>query len=132
MKWSEAYLIGCPTVDEQHKELIEKVDELEQRLENDEADDHSFTDALMFVVDYARDHFRDEENLMFETGYPGFENHRMLHDRLVNHLANFLKDMQQGNGGTFSELVSYLHVWIDGHVLVEDIKFGKFFRTAKK
>ncbi|EKD81227.1 MAG: hypothetical protein ACD_39C01901G0006 [uncultured bacterium] len=132
MKWSEAYLIGCQQVDEQHKELIEKVDELELRLENDEADDNSFTDALMFVVDYARNHFRDEENLMIETGYPGFENHRILHDRLVNHLANFLKDMQKGNGGTFSELVSYLHVWIDGHVLVEDIKFGRFYRSAKK
>ncbi|OGK04818.1 MAG: hypothetical protein A2W80_10315 [Candidatus Riflebacteria bacterium GWC2_50_8] len=132
MKWSEAYLIGCPKVDEQHKELIEKVDELELKLENNEADDEGFTDALMFVVDYARNHFRDEENLMIATGYPDFEHHRTLHDRLVSHLTNFLMDMQQGKGGTFSELVSYMHVWINGHVLVEDIKFGKFFRTAKK
>lgn len=132
MKWCESYSIGYPDIDAQHKELIEKVDELETRLTQGEVNDSIFSDAILFVVDYARTHFKDEEALMLKIGYPGFETQRRMHDHLINHLANFLKDMQRGNGGTFSELVSYLHVWIEGHVLNEDRKIGEFLRRTNK
>jgi len=127
MQWSDDYNIGCPGIDAQHKELVEKVNELEKLLASGQADDEGFSDAILFVVEYARIHFRDEEEFMQQMQYPGFLAHRKLHDQMVNHLANFLKDMQSGAGGTFSELVSYLYVWIQAHVLVEDRKFGDFY-----
>lgn len=127
MQWSDDYNIGCPGIDSQHKELVEKVNELERLLTSGEANDESFSDAILFVVEYARTHFRDEEELMERMHYPDFAAHCKLHDQMVNHLASFLKDMQSGNGGTFSELVSYLYVWIQAHVLGEDRKFGEFY-----
>ncbi|PKL45967.1 MAG: hypothetical protein CVV42_18075 [Candidatus Riflebacteria bacterium HGW-Riflebacteria-2] len=127
MQWSDEFNVGCPGIDAQHKELVEKVNELERLLACGEADDENFSDAILFVVEYARTHFRDEEELMQKMQYPGFVAHRKLHDQMVNHLANFLKDMQSGNGGTFSELVSYLYVWIQAHVLIEDRKFGDYY-----
>lgn len=130
MEWSDTFNIGCAVIDAQHKELIEKVNTLEELLARGEADDESFSDAILFVVDYARTHFSEEENLMEKLKYPGFAQHRKLHDQMVNHLANFLKDMQSGSGGTFSELVSYLYVWIEAHVLVEDRKFGDYYHSC--
>ncbi len=133
MQWSDDYKVGCPRIDEQHKELAEKVNELEKLLAGGRADEENFSDAILFVVEYARTHFRDEEELMQQMRYPAFAEHRKLHDHMVSHLANFLKDMQSGCGGTFSELVSYLYVWIQAHVLIEDRKFGDFYsQSAEK
>jgi len=132
MQWSDDYNVGCPGIDAQHKELVEKVNELERLLASGEADDESFSDAILFVVEYARTHFHDEEELMQQMQYPGFAAHRKLHDQMVNHLVAFLKDMQSGNGGTFSELVSYMYVWIQAHVLVEDRKFGDYYINHAK
>lgn len=130
MKWSDKFCIGCAIIDAQHKELIEKVAALEELLAQGKADDESFSDAILFVVEYARTHFKEEEDLMEKLQYPGFAQHRKLHDQMINHLANFLKDMQSGVGGTFSELVSYLYVWIEAHVLVEDRKFGDHYNSS--
>jgi len=132
MKWCESFSIGFPEVDSQHKQLIEKVDGLENQLMNGCVDDNSFANTFLFVVDYARSHFTDEEDMMLEIGYPEFEEHRQMHDQLINHLAIFLKDMQSGNGGTFSELISYLHIWIEAHILTEDRKIGEFLRQTMK
>jgi len=124
MKWLDEYNIGIDEIDSQHKELFKILAQLKQSFSKDE-------DALKtfkFLVDYTDKHFSKEEEFMQQISYPDYDNHKKIHEDLINQVVGILKGIR--NGGKFdpSYLVQFLTDWVLTHIGDEDRRIGAFYR----
>jgi len=129
MKWSEDFNIGFERVDFQHQELCHMVDQLEQNYAGT-CTDKGVADALKFIVDYTRYHFREEETLMREISYPEIENHQKLHKELIDQVTAILLQLKAGHPLQIADLLTFLISWVKNHIIDEDKKIGAFIKNT--
>ena len=64
IKWDSKFELGIPTIDEQHKNLVQLCNNFYQEIlqqSNKPAFECSFSNTLHECVEYVKTHFRDEE-----------------------------------------------------------------------
>ena len=72
-------LTGNELIDEQHKELINRINKLVGACENGVCQLEAIR-MLDFLSDYTDFHFREEEELQEKAEYPGLEEHKARHE----------------------------------------------------
>ncbi|MCL2608530.1 MAG: hemerythrin family protein [Treponema sp.] len=116
---------GVPNIDEQHKELIKRINDVVAL--GGEASKKEDTDRLIgFLEEYVLKHFRDEEQLQRNSGYPKYEWHRGQHEEYIRNLAK-LKEEYAKNGPSLSftiALNSSVIEWIVRHIRSVDKELG--------
>ncbi|MEW6711803.1 MAG: hemerythrin family protein [Candidatus Riflebacteria bacterium] len=128
MLWDNAFEIGCPRVDDQHRELIEMVAQLSS-INSADISNKKLADVLRFLVGYTRYHFSAEEQFMFNIGYPQLEEHRKIHDQLIQDVTGILVRLRSGEKPDIEQLVTFLKEWVARHILDEDHKIGVFLKN---
>jgi len=123
MDWKTQCLIGIPELDEQHGQLFECID----RLEN--AKDEKQRELAVYYVmeelkDYARIHFSVEEIVMRLFDYPGLEAHVAEHREFTDRLKALEK--VELNHDVHAEAGSFLRGWLTKHIMVSDRKYADF------
>jgi hemerythrin len=136
MEWSEKLSVGITTIDNQHRELFKRINNLvvaiKQHRCRDEVDN-----TIKFLEDYARVHFSDEERHMKEARYAGYAEQHEDHGRYLAALAE-LKEQASlprvpGSSYDLSATTNQVVVdWIVDHILKMDMKFGDFLRARKE
>ncbi|MDD3148031.1 MAG: bacteriohemerythrin [Candidatus Riflebacteria bacterium] len=128
MKWDPALSVGCEAIDNQHKELIQLVDELES-VSGSGISSELLARSLKFIVNYSRHHFSAEEELMKSIGFDDLPRHKEIHNELIQKITDILLQMKDGHNPAPLELVNYFIDWVKKHVMEEDQKIGAFWRT---
>lgn len=123
MDWTTQYMIGIPEIDEQHRQLFECID----RLENAK-DDRQRELAVYFVMDELRDyahiHFAVEETVMRLFDYPGLEAHAAEHREFSARLEALEK--VELNHDIHAEAGSFLRGWLTKHIMGSDKRYAEF------
>lgn len=78
-KWSSALRTGIAVIDEQHRELIARVNRFLKRCVQDGCPREELAKTFGYLRGYSIVHFTLEEELMAEYGFPGAEAHRNAH-----------------------------------------------------
>ena len=113
---------GHKTIDRQHRKMFEVINELlsaviEQR---GKTECHSLIDTLLVDV---ISHFHDEEEILTDAEYPFINEHRALHEQLVNKLFEF-SEMFMNDKLSLGELFSFLaYDVVAQHLILEDKKY---------
>jgi hemerythrin len=131
MLWKDKYELGVSVVDDQHRELFQRVDEFMKTLRSvaswDEKVQH-VNETLEFMKGYVVEHFRDEEEYQLKIGYPGYEEHKKIHTDMVNYVlqvsaeyesSGFKEQLMQQFGGK-------LLAWLINHVAAEDQRIANY------
>ena len=94
-------LTGNKMIDGQHKELIDKINDLLKACEN-ESPTIKATAAQMlnYLADYTEFHFGEEEKLQEEIGYPGIKEHKAKHEELRQVVADLHTMLEEQEGPT--------------------------------
>ena len=122
LPWHEGYALGHLGIDTQHEDLLYHGNRLLEALTNG-----SGQQALLSILNelLARIivHFRDEEQVLAQVGYPDLEPHRQLHQHLLEAAEGMKRDLLAGSL-SFPSLANHLvnHV-IREHMLVKDAEF---------
>ncbi len=125
MEWKNSFSTGIKKVDDEHKILVNMIDRLEQAMNKGESEE-VMGYVLKNLVDYAKFHFKSEEKIMANIGFPGLNRHRVLHKDLVNEIAGILIDLKKDRMWTIPELVGFLHHWLVDHIIGEDREIGRY------
>lgn len=128
--WSDAFRIGLPEIDSQHRELIETMNALWHSIVRKETPDKQWTliDAL---ERYTVAHFGAEETLMRITGYNQIEAHKDAHRRFVGIIQQ--KKQEVGSGMPLSlDLLHFLRDWLVDHILKADRHYAVFYAASQK
>ena len=127
--WDESLSVAIDLVDEQHKMLIERLNDLSSAVEMTKGISE-ILNTLGFLIDYTDFHFSTEERYMRKYDYPGFETHLKQHEIFKTSLNNLVSDFEEeGATEPLSASINTLLVnWLINHIKVIDIQFGNFLR----
>lgn len=108
--WSSEFSIGVKLIDDEHREIIEVIDELV--VSNNPA---FVAEVLMRYIDQ---HFADEERIMRNIGYVHYEYHRDLHVQFASRVMGMIRRVDEP--GMVDEIARFASAWISDHIASED------------
>jgi len=123
MKWNESLSIGVAKIDRQHRKLIGMVQQLENALDGSNTL-KEMSRTLKSVVDYTSYHFKDEEDLMAQINFQGYDEHVKQHTKLIKDVRSILFAIRGGKAFTAQDLIKFLTDWVLDHIEKEDKKIG--------
>jgi hemerythrin len=117
-QWDEAYSVGIAIIDNQHKRIIEYINELHQ-LSTYGADTESIQNIIFQLLEYTQSHFSFEENLMEEAGYTSLEAHKEVHKAFTQRI-DFFKERFESGENISKQLMTELQIWLINHIQHSD------------
>jgi len=130
ISWNDSYELGNAMVDAQHRKLFGLVNDLIKKCE-DGSSTEKVRETLDFLVDYAVQHFFDEETLQLENNYPGYEMHKKMHENFKLNVGMFVEQYNE-NGSSEelnNEVNNFLVRWLINHIQKEDKKIGEYIKS---
>ena len=127
--WLNAFNTNIATVDQQHKKLVEMINNLE-KAKGDENEIKIIGEIFYQLVDYTKYHFSYEENLMSSSSYPKLNEHFNQHKELVSQIVEMLEILKSGELIQNEKLTNILKDWLIQHILGYDKEFGQYYKNA--
>ena len=117
--FDDSLLTGDEMIDNQHRELIERINRLLIICENEKPAKREAVETLDFLADYTEFHFKAEEELQEAIGYPGLEEHRKKHEelrRVVRDLYDMLEDQEGPTEDFVKQVNKNVTQWLYNHI----------------
>ena len=121
IEWRDEFDIGIPSVDHEHRTLIDLINELHRNL--------SGTAPKETVLDFFGDihakisaHFALEEQVMREMSYDQHDDHKADHERLLDDI----RDIMDAYAGYEGVLTDHLVAWFTNHFQTKDARLHRF------
>ena len=127
MEWNTQYGTGVMQIDQEHKRLVALINELYEAMSQGQGD-AALGKVLNGLAVYCKTHFANEERLMQQHGYPAFNEHKGIHDRLTAKVGGLLQDFKAGKPVSTVQTVNFLKDWLNKHILETDQKYAPFFK----
>jgi len=121
LEWKDAYSVGVPAVDHEHRELIDLVNKLDAALASDLPKDEVsaiFGDLFRAISS----HFALEEKFMREHGYDQAREHKTDHERLLDDLRDIMDDHREDEASSASQLLTRVDEWFVNHFKTHDAR----------
>ncbi len=125
--WTPDLATGVELIDEQHKQLIERMNELDRAVRFSRGVP-KIIKTLDFLIEYTDFHFGTEEKNMVELDYPQYDYHHGQHAEFVNTLKNLEMDFEEeGATEALAESINtFMFNWLVNHIKTVDVQFGRF------
>lgn len=129
--WTDDLLIGVNVIDEQHKQLIQHLNNLNKAVEEHHGPSQ-IGSTLEFLIDYTDFHFAAEEKQMIDNNYPGLENQKIQHEKFKTTLVDLEQDLvEDGASHELAGLIdTLLGNWLVNHICTVDVEFGEFLNKS--
>lgn len=118
-------LVGIAIVDEQHRELIRKVNNLNKAIAAN-LDDDKTTELLEELINLSIVHFDTEFRIMKEINYPKLFEHESEHNIFLSELTQLVADFHHGKELLVLQLMKD---WFINHIQHADKQWSDFFAT---
>ena len=131
--WNSAWETGVPGIDEQHRELFRRMEKLSESIAQLAEHDvlPEVIETALYLRKYVEVHFRAEEALMLETGYPLHAEHVVIHEGMRRQLGALVDAFLKDHKSLTFNLMDFLVTWLLDHINTHDRQFGDFMRDKK-
>ena len=126
--WKDEYSVGVEKIDRQHRHLFEIINRLIDRF-GSSVDSGPASETLTEMLNYAKEHFTTEEELMQEYGYPEIEPHKEQHIYFFKATAELSINALNKQSMVSSEIIEFLKLWVTLHILKVDMRYKEFFKA---
>ncbi len=127
VEWTEALSTNFLEIDEQHKELIKRINTLLEACAGNKPREE-LGKVIVFLEEYVVIHFTNEENRMLDMEYPEYRQHKTEHAIFIERVADMKRKFESEGAG-----VDVLHLttrtlmeWLDIHIRRTDRKLGTY------
>jgi len=129
VQWSEDFACGIKVIDDQHKSLLDLINDLFNHATGDlEAEQEYFKQVVEKAVNYVKVHFATEEKIMQQTKFVGYEEHKKAHETFVVAVLNNARAFQKEKKIDLREFTRFLKEWVLTHVAHMDKQYFSHFR----
>jgi hemerythrin-like metal-binding protein len=125
MEWTENLSVGIPSIDKQHKKLIELFNTFYESIHNKVEKDKMLS-VINGLKEYTVQHFKSEEVIMKIHNYPRLNIQIKSHDSFVKSVLDFEERYKQGKLLLTIEIVNFIKDWITKHIMEEDKLYTTF------
>ena len=127
--WTEEFLTGIETIDDQHRRLVDLVNKFEEASRRGRGS-RVMSDILNDLVGYTQEHFAHEEKIMAESGFPAAAQHTARHRQLLQKVERFQYEFETEGRRVTKELRDMLRYWIRSHILQDDMAYADHLRKV--
>ena len=120
MKWVPEYNTGIDVIDDQHKRILDYINEIVEI--NDGTDRARVKQILDNIIDYTQSHFTFEESLQEEAGYNYRVPHKRVHDLFIKKIESYRDRFEMGQS-IEGELHEVLSKWLINHIQRDDADY---------
>ena len=113
MKWVPEYNTGIDVIDDQHKRILDYINEIVEI--SDHTDKDRIKQILDNIIDYTQSHFTFEESLQEEADYKYRVPHKRVHDLFIKKIESYRDRFQMGQS-IEAELHEVLSKWLINHI----------------
>ena len=124
--WSDELSVNVKEVDDQHKKLIDMINEFYAGIDNKSNNENLLT-LLKAMEDYSVYHFKMEEDYMEKFSYDGYEDHKQMHQVYIDKVQDIKGRLKSGKLITSIEVTGFLKDWLKKHIMYEDPKYTDCF-----
>jgi hemerythrin len=130
IKWRPDFNLGIQEIDEQHKKIVELINQLNEAFINKVAHEHlgNILDEMTRYADY---HFKTEEKLFSQYNYPFTSEHIQMHKDFKRKVADFRDKFDKNLPVTF-RVLNFLRKWLTNHILDVDREYVDIVRSNRK
>ncbi len=134
--WNDTLATGVSEIDEQHKILINSINEANIRMSSTQVSAETLQKITQNLLSYALYHFETEEELMQTYGYAQSqgmdqEAHHQQHREFSATVVQVREGIKAGRLISREDLLSFLNGWLIQHILHTDKKLGNFILAKR-
>ena len=127
--WDNSYSVGIKKIDEQHRQLFDYLNKLNESLNSTEKKKSIASEIINDLILYTFYHFREEERIMKQYAYPACEEHKRKHDELTEKVLAYQEKLNSGKKFIcILELADFLSEWILNHILEIDKNYSQYLK----
>ena len=128
MSWVDTYSVGVAEIDQQHKKLIDLINQLDAAMGKGQGK-QAVGKILGDLISYCSSHFATEEKFFDQYGYPDADAHKAKHQKMTEKVLSLQQDFQQGKITISHDVMGFLQKWLDKHILSTDKKYGPYLNS---
>ena len=131
VEWNEDLATGIGVIDNQHKEIFRRINALIDACKSGKGKD-AVADILSFLESYVLEHFAAEEKIQRDFIYPGYKEHKAMHDAFMTDVA-MLKQQFAEKGPSLIMVLTTKEVvvdWLLHHIMKVDRQLGDYLKQA--
>ena len=129
MQWNDRMSMGLETFDNEHKKLVEMINELFDGMQAGKGAE-ALGKILDKLIDYTKVHFAHEEKLMAEHGYADSPTHKAEHVALAKQVLDVQAKFKSGASAVLSmDVLNFLKEWLLKHIQGTDKKYVAHFKS---
>ena len=133
IEWQEVLATGIENIDAQHMGIFERFAEFKAACDTGCAKEE-LVKLVIYLEDYARDHFRDEEKTLLEAEYPDLPAQQNSHEMFLSDLREFKRKVGESGLGMpeILEMKRFLIRWQIQHIKHLDMAYVDFLNNRRK
>jgi len=126
LTWHERYSVGNADLDLQHRELFDFVNHFAEvdRTGKSSESGRILDDLIARTVE----HFKSEETVMLQIGFPQVLEHKKTHEELIKQVKELRAKMKVGGHLTLISIVRFLADWLMNHIMREDMEYKPYVK----
>jgi len=121
ISWKPSWSLGIPSVDGEHRDMIEMINGVYARLEG-APEPGAITEALGEIHAGISAHFALEERLMQAAGYSEFTEHKRSHEELLDQIRDLMDEFEADPEHGKKSLQRQLGDWFSLHFATFDAR----------
>ncbi|MFQ5784415.1 MAG: bacteriohemerythrin [Alphaproteobacteria bacterium] len=126
IEWTERLSVGVPLLDADHRLFIDLINALEGNAKYP-GRRFAIVETLAALEQYARHHFKREEEVMRACDYPHIERHIEKHKEFVRYIDELKNNFKENrNHKIGEEVLEFLKNWLVRHILAEDMAYRPY------
>lgn len=126
--WNDKYSVGIRELDNQHKQLMNILNELYDAMQNATAQDR-IGRIINELTNYTKIHFATEERYMEAHNYPALSSQKVEHQRFIQKVGEFKQDFESGKIALSLNVANFVKDWLSSHILGSDKNYGPFLNA---
>lgn len=128
LQWTEENSVYVPELDEEHQAMFHLAQQLRHAAMGGEPAVRLELQAQRLMEEVAS-HFRHEESLMREAGYPQTDWHQRQHATARAQLTTLVDSIRSGEQASIFESLEAIAKWMRDHTSIADRMAGAYLRN---
>ncbi|MEN8304208.1 MAG: bacteriohemerythrin [Campylobacterota bacterium] len=130
--WKDTYKLNQEMIDDEHRKLFRiALKALKYKTDSDLK--VHIRQIIIELNDYMKEHFMHEEDFMQSIGYPGLEEHKVLHQGIIDQINELINNITSMSLIEFEKiLLTYIDIWLVNHIIFEDKKIMCYCEDTKR
>lgn len=130
---NDKLLLGDPTIDRQHQQLLESLEKIRSAIDSADPEDLLSAELSRLGVQIC-EHFATEEGLMESLGLPEamLGSHQKAHELMLEEFTQINLNAMYGIKTVLPDVIAMVSSWVNLHLLESDLALKPYIERATR